>query len=232
MSSDSATRAIPLKSTIADEIRRRIVEGVYAPGQRISDKELTLELGGSRTPIREALLELKSEGLVVVRPQHGTFVFDASQEDIRNLCALRGIYEAGAVRFGVENNRAQLALSLKRCITNATTALQNGDWVACERLDREFHETLIESSGNPLLIDAYRLIADKVNVLRHRLPRTRERLARALKQHRRIAEFVEHGDAEAASMELSSHVGNVYTQLARKIAASASVAKAPSAIHR
>ena len=213
MSSVAAARAVPLKSAIASEIRRRIVEGIYAPGQRISDKELTLELGASRTPVREALLDLKSAGLVVMRPQHGTFVFEASADETRDICELRGIYESGALRLSLGRAPERVAAPLKSCITKSAAALRSGDLAAFEKLDRQFHETLIDLSANPYLIDAYRLIADKVNVLRHLLPQTRERMAKALTQHRRIARLAENRDVEKACAELASHVRNVHRQL-------------------
>ena len=202
-----------MQAAIADEIRQRIIAGHYAPGQRISDKALTLELGASRTPVREALLRLQSEGLIVMRPQHGTFVFAASDGDVRDICDLRGIYEAGALRLGMQHDARALSAALKACLSSAAEALRQGDLAACERGDRAFHEALIAHSGNAFLIDAYRLIADKVNVLRHRLPHTRERLATALKQHRQIAAQVARGDVAGASSALTAHVRNVYRQL-------------------
>ena len=204
----------PLKAAIADEIRGRIVDGRYPPGSRVSEKELTLELGASRTPVREALLQLQAEGLIVMRPQSGTFVFDPTAGEVRDLCELRGIYEAGALRLAAARDAAGLAAVLSATVKAARVALRASDLAACERLDREFHEAIIARSGNALLVESYRRIADKVNVLRHQLPRTRERMGKALLQHAAIVELVAGGKVSSACAELAAHVRNVQALLA------------------
>ena len=73
---------LPSKSIVASEIRSRITTGRLPLGARISDKQLAAELHVSRTPVREALVQLKSEGLVIMRPQSGTFVVDLTIEDV------------------------------------------------------------------------------------------------------------------------------------------------------
>src|SRR5215468_9846283 len=95
-----AMESRPLKGVVADEIRNRIIVGALNFGERVSDKDLATELRVSRTPVREAILQLQSEGLIVVRPRSGTFVFDLSAEDLREICDLRGLFEAGAIRMG------------------------------------------------------------------------------------------------------------------------------------
>ena len=97
---------LPSKTTVAAEIRSRITTGRLALGARISDKQLAAELDVSRTPVREALVQLQSEGLVVMRPQSGTFVVDLTIEDVRQICATRAILEAGALRLAAETGSA------------------------------------------------------------------------------------------------------------------------------
>jgi DNA-binding GntR family transcriptional regulator len=72
----------PSKSAIAEGIRARIRSGELPLGARISDKVIASELGISRTPVREALVQLQTEGLVVIRPQSGTFVTDLTPTDV------------------------------------------------------------------------------------------------------------------------------------------------------
>ena len=100
MISETGVDARPLKGVVADEIRSRIIVGRIDLGARISDKELASELKISRTPVREALLQLQAEGLVVVRPRSGTFVFDLSPDELQQISELRGLFEAGANSTG------------------------------------------------------------------------------------------------------------------------------------
>ena len=92
----------PSKSAIAEGVRVRIRSGELPLGARISDKVIASELGISRTPVREALVQLQTEGLVVIRPQSGTFVTDLTPTDVLQICATRCVLEVGALRLGGE----------------------------------------------------------------------------------------------------------------------------------
>jgi DNA-binding GntR family transcriptional regulator len=203
----------PLKGIVADEIRGRIVGGALNLGERVSDKDLACELRISRTPVREALLQLQAEGLIVVRPRSGTFVFDPSPDDLRAISDLRGLFEAGAVRMGAAQQPDRMVSALTTRVAEAALALEAGDFARCEALDTAFHETLIELSSNKYLIESYRTISDKVRALRSRLPQTRERIANAIAQHRRIVDLIAVGRTDAAADEIGMHVRNVHALL-------------------
>jgi DNA-binding GntR family transcriptional regulator len=202
----------PLKGVVADEIRHRIRVGALGFGERVSDKVLATELRISRTPVREAILQLQSEGLIVVRPRSGTFVFDLSADDLREICELRGLFEAGAIRMGARQHE-RMVIALAARVAEAALALDAGDFARCEELDASFHETLIELSANKYLIESYRTISDKVRALRSRLPQRRDRIGNAIAQHRRIVDLIAVGHIEAAAEEVTLHVRNVHTQL-------------------
>jgi len=199
----------PSKAMVVAEIRSRITGGRLALGARISDKQLAAELDVSRTPVREALLQLQTEGLVVMRPQSGTFVVDLLIEDVRQICATRAILEAGAIRLAAETGSADLMGRLGLLVGRAAVALDDGDLALCDELDCQFHEGIVAASGNDYLIRAYSGISDKLRALRHRLPRERQRMARAIAQHRHIADLLAAGRVEQATAEIGSHVVNV-----------------------
>ena len=202
-----------LKTLIAGRIRECIATGQLALGQRLSDKQLADEMRVSRTPVREALLQLQTEGMVVMRPQSGTFVFELSLQEIAEICELRGIFETGALRVGAAAGSDHLAQTLRSHTLAARAALKKGDLARCEALDTAFHESIIDLSGNRLLVEAYKTISDKVRALRHRLPHERKRFAAALAQHETIVEAIARGRTEAASEELADHVRNVHRLL-------------------
>jgi DNA-binding GntR family transcriptional regulator len=199
----------PLKSKVAAEIRDRIVVGALNLGQRVSDKTLASELQISRTPVREALLQLQAEGLIVMRPRSGTFVFDLSSEELKEVCDLRGVFEVAAIEMGASIHPERMVSGLATRIAEAAVAMESGDFAKCEQLDTAFHETLIGLSGNKYLIESYRTISDRVRALRSRLPQTRERISRAIAQHRRIVDLLALGQSHAAADEIRKHVQNV-----------------------
>ncbi|NVO13634.1 MAG: GntR family transcriptional regulator [Rhodoplanes sp.] len=201
--------ATPLKSEIAGGLRALIRSGRLPLGARISDKQLAADLGISRTPVREALVQLQSEGLVVMRPQSGTFVIDLQADDIRQLCAMRGIIEVGALRFGGERMARESLAQLGFLVGRAAISLRDGDLAQCDELDCEFHEAIVATSANSYLIKAYGGIADQLRALRQRMPREPERMARAIAQHRIIVDLWAAGRTEDAASQLHDHVGNV-----------------------
>ncbi len=197
------------KGEIADRIRRRITSGQMALGARIGDKQLARELDVSRTPVREALLQLQSEGLVEIRPQSGTFVFDLTVRDIHDICATRAILETGAIRFLLAGSAGETLAELNTLVGHAALALEDGDLQECDALDWRFHENLIAATGNRYLIRAYRGISSQLRALRQRMPATRERVARAIGQHRRLIDLCAAGRSAEAEEQIATHVGNV-----------------------
>ena len=201
--------AMATKTDIAALIRDRITGGRLALGERISDRALAEDLNVSRTPVREALLQLQGEGLVVMKPQSGTFVFDSSDEDIRELCVARTVMETGAIRVLCARDDREALGQLGMLVGQAAVALEEGDLDACYDLDCKLHESLVGATANRYLIAAYAGLSSKLRALRTRMPRERDRLAAAIEQHRRILDLCAADRVERAVEELSDHVGNV-----------------------
>jgi DNA-binding GntR family transcriptional regulator len=185
------------------------VTGALPLGARLSDKEIAAEMNVSRTPVREALLQLQSEGLIVVRPRSGTFVFGVSEADLSEICEMRSLFETGALKMAAALHPGSLVGALTYPVAEAALALEDKDYARCEVLDTVFHETLIALSGNRYLVESYRTISTKVRALRSRLPQNHARIAGAIAQHRRIIDLVALGKADAASAEITNHVRNV-----------------------
>ncbi len=196
-----------MKASLAGAIRELIASGTLRLGARISDKALAGELGVSRTPVREAILALASEGLVTIRPQSGTFVFRPEPGEIAALCAFRGVLETGAIRLAPDPGA--LAARLAGLCDGAAQSLEAGDLEACEERDTAFHAAIVSAAANPHLAQAHRAIADKVRALRHTLPATRPRVASAIAGHRAIAAALSAGRPEEAAALLAAHVEGV-----------------------
>tara|TARA_R110002110_G_scaffold30681_5_gene108469 strand:+ start:970 stop:1638 length:669 start_codon:yes stop_codon:yes gene_type:complete len=206
---DAFVEPLTSKPAIADLIRDQIVTGRLAMGARIADKQLATDLSVSRTPVREALLQLQSEGLVEIKPQSGTFVFSLTAADIGEICALRVILETGAIRSLLAGNAKESLVLPGLIVGRAALALEDGDMAACDALDWQFHESLIAATGNQYLIRAYRGISSQLRALRQRMPRHEDRIAQAIAQHRRLIDLCAAGRLDAAVEQISGHVGNV-----------------------
>lgn len=197
------------KARVVAHVRELIRTGAAPLGGRLSDKKISGELGLSRTPVREALLQLQSEGLVVMRPQSGTFVVDLGAEELRQVCALREILETGALRVAAETASHSEISELGMLVGRASIALADGDLAGCDAFDCEFHEALVAASRNAYIVKSYRGIADQLRALRHRMPRDAQRMAAAIAQHRYVIDLWAAGRLDQAVSELGQHVRNV-----------------------
>lgn len=190
---------ISLKNYIIQEVRKRIIDGRYTAGQRLSENTLAKELETSRAPVRDALMTLRAEGLVLVYPQRGSFVFNPSPEECRALCEVSGVYEVGALTLAMEYNAEKLCYVLDEQMQLGEQALKDNNMLNWAKADRLFHESIIDLSANPFLSAAYQAIGSRMSALVHRLPSSRERIASSLAQHRGILSMVCNRDLTRAA---------------------------------
>lgn len=195
-----------LTALAVDEIRARIVRGELGLGAPLSENALALELGVSKTPIREALLQLKMEGLVSIQPQRGSFVFDMSVDEIRQLGELRETLEVTALRRAVARNRTALVADLAAVAEGMAKAVADVDAGSYRVLDAEYHRALFEHSGNRYLADCYAGLAFRIQALRARLCSDPALNAVSLADHRRLRDLIAAGDDQAAEALLVAHM--------------------------
>lgn len=188
-----------LKSYILQEVRTRIIDGRYEPGQRLSENTLARELSTSRAPVHDALLTLRGEGLVQVYPQRGSYVFNPTNDESLALCEVSAVYEMGALTLAMEHNPDKLCDLLGEQVQFGELALENNDMAAWASADRSFHQTVITLSSNPFLVDAYQTISSRIATLVYRLPSSRERIASSVEQHKAILRMICRRDLGRAS---------------------------------
>lgn len=199
-------RAKSLTEQAADEIRQRIVFGDVALGSSLSENTLAAELGVSKTPVREALLQLKSEGLVSIQPQRGSFVFEMSASEIVQLGELRETLEVSALRLACKYDKEGLLEDLRAVLDRMKKALARNDAASYRKLDAEFHRAMFERSANKYLLAAYLGIAFRIQALRTRLSANPVLNRSSFKEHEKLHKLVDGGRVQDAVALLSSHV--------------------------
>jgi DNA-binding GntR family transcriptional regulator len=199
-------RARTLTEQAADEIRARIIRGNFQLGEALSENMLAAELGVSKTPVREALLQLKLEGLVDIQPQRGSFVFQMSAQEVVELSELREILETAAVLRALERDRDGVADALGIIVDGMKAALDGGDFPAYRDLDAVFHQTIVDHCGNEFLKESYAGITFRVQALRTRLSVDSALNSTSLEEHRQILAQIKAGDAARLRCLLSEHI--------------------------
>lgn len=195
-----------LTEMVADEVRARIIDGRIRLGAGLSEKGLAAELGISKTPVREALLQLKQEGLVQVQPQRGTYVFRLEPEQVVMLSELREVLEIAAAQAALTRNAAALAERMNSLYGEMRDAYEADDRVAYHKLDGAYHEALIELSGNDYIRNAYRQISFCIAALRSRLSNEAQLNKLSIADHREMLRLIKARDAAGLKKLLRSHI--------------------------
>ncbi len=199
-------RGPSLTDQAAEEIRARIVRGVFQLGEPLSEIALANELGVSKTPVREALMELKRQGLVEVHPQRGTFVFDMNATQVEKLSEQRAILETAALALALGKDREGLGRRWREIVEAMRQALTEEDAERYRTLDGDFHRTMFELADNPFLLEAFDLIAFRVQALRNRLSRDPDLNSTSFQEHIRLADMVAAGAVAPVDATLRGHI--------------------------
>jgi len=194
-----------LTRMVIEALRQGIVENRFALGEQLSEVTIAAQLGVSRTPVREAFLALKEQGLVEIRPQRGTFVFTMTRGEFQALAELRGVLELGALRLAAARDTGTLVVRLTTLV-EAMAALPGDGLGEGLALDTAFHAALIEASGNPWLVEVYARIAGKIEAIRQRWQMRHGDIRRIAQDHARIVQAVRTGELDEASRLLDSHI--------------------------
>lgn|GEM_PF-456017 len=191
-----------------DWVRARILSGVFAGGRLLSEGEVAEAVGVSRTPVREAFLQLAAEGMLTLYPKRGALVVPVSADELREVLLARTLIEpwAAGVLAGREARSSDVA-AMRRIVAKGTKVFERADPQGFQESDRQFHEYLVAAAGNRLVAGFYSSLHDlQVRggslAVRNRPSRGQESLA----QHAAIVDAITRGDVDAASDLARSHV--------------------------
>lgn len=195
-----------LTEVTAIRIREAIISGELALGSKLSEQRLSETLGVSRSPVRDALATLQSEGLVNISPKRGSFVFTPDLRNLDELCEHRSILEAAAARMGIARNHAALSEQVEHAISAMQSALDAEDSHAYTIGDMWFHEAIVDSCANRSIIRAYSHTISPLKALRthlYTILNANPRLSMAA--HIAIRDACRDGDADKAATLLEGH---------------------------
>jgi DNA-binding GntR family transcriptional regulator len=189
-----------------DKISSAIVYGRLDLGEPLSEAELAKALNVSKSPIRNAINELRARGLVEIIPQSGTYVFTPTREMIVELSEFRFMLEENALRASMERNRDAMVGEMQEIIREMQGAWAASDALAVKKFDTEFHWCFIRHSGNSYLTAAYSDISPLVEALRYRFMDTVSYRNKAFEEHQRIVELLLDERIDKVVRVLRDHV--------------------------
>ncbi|MBV7504372.1 GntR family transcriptional regulator [Bacillus sp. sid0103] len=203
-------RSEDLANKVYNRLKIAITTQIIKPGERIDINGLAQQWEVSRTPIKDAIARLSNEGLIIVKPKIGTYVTQFSNIDMLELIQIRLLIEGGVARDIIEHvtdeKLAELEMNLSLMEEELAKDERDHDFFTFNDLDANFHELLVEISGNSQLLKIYRSLNFHTQVARFYFNRYSERFEMNREDHKNIVDSIKNKDVERLEMVMKKHI--------------------------
>lgn len=217
---DASLQAITAEASITDRvrdsIREAIIDGRLAPGSLHSVQSLASSFAVSRTPVREALIDLEGRGMVEFERNRGVRILQTSIHDLEEILALRILLEVPAAHRAAEQATEETASALSDELQAMRRAARDRDEVTMMAHDRRFHEIINEASGNSRLAAYVDSLRDLILTRgASTVGRSRD-LPAIVREHEAVIAAIEANDPAAAAAAMKAHLVNTSSLLLRQ----------------
>jgi DNA-binding GntR family transcriptional regulator len=197
-------RHLSLRDQVLAELRTRIIDAQYRPGERLTEDRLAADFGVSRNPVREALRVVEAEGFVELQPRRGAVVAAPDERTMRDMFAARAVLEPLGARIAAGRATSEELAALRRLLDDARDATRDGDFVRVAELNSALHQAVMRMSGNRWLVQFSTAMYRHVHWV-FRLGAS-ARAAHSWEEHVRLVEALEAHDPDAAEQAARDHV--------------------------
>lgn len=195
-----------LYQEVAERLRQRIFAHELTPGTWIDEQKLAEQYGISRTPLREALKVLASEGLVELKPRRGCYVTEISAQDLDDIFPLMAMLEGRCAADAVKRAKAGDLKDLKAIHDRLEAAARDGRIDAFFEANQEFHKKIQELAGNRWMLSVIQDLRKVLKLSRLHSLSLEGRLQQSLDEHRLIMAAFEGSDAAKAEQLMHDHL--------------------------
>ncbi|WP_194420952.1 GntR family transcriptional regulator [Microbacterium abyssi] len=204
---------MPDNSDVRDQLREAILRGAYAPRQRLIEADLAEEYGASRFTLRNALIQLASEGLVELQPNRGARVREITAEEAIEITEIRQAVESLVAARAAEKVTDEQIAFLRQVGDDMRTAVDQNDFMRYSELNSTLHSTLRDIADHSASTRVLEQLHGQMVRHQFRLFLVPGRPSLSLPEHLAIIEGVCARNPEAAGDAMSVHVGSVITTL-------------------
>jgi DNA-binding GntR family transcriptional regulator len=202
------TSAASLSVKVFEVLEGQILNGTYAVGDQLVESKISLELGVSRTPVREALKQLELDNLVATIPNKGTFVVGVSTDDIKDIYTIRIAIEGISAMWAAERISDEKIKELENLVELQEFYSAKNEILQIVQLDTKFHEIIYDASGSRTLRNTLKSFHTHVKHARESSFLSAGRTKTAVEEHREIFEAIASHDGEKAKTLIENHITN------------------------
>ena len=199
-------RAKTLHQEVADQIRKMIHKGILVKGQKINEKQLCESMGVSRTPVREALRMLKSEGLIELIPHKGAFISQPCIEEINDMFEVMSVLEGTCARLAATKMKEKDFIKIESLHEKLEEHYKKRNHEAYLKSNNVFHFFIQEAAGNKVLNEVINGLRQKVLLYRQRQLYQPERFGQSIREHRDIMDAFRRRDPASAESLMKHHL--------------------------
>ncbi len=208
-----------LHEELVERLRNLVVEDTLKPGEKVPEKDLCEAFGVSRTPLREALKVLASEGLVVLQANRGARVAEVTREELEKTFPIIAVLEELAGELACQNlSDAEIEVIETRHAAMVKAYLAK-DRKTYFQANQDIHNALIEGACNDILETHHRLLASRVRRARFMANLSDDRWAQAIQEHEQMMEKLRVRDAAGLGQLMKTHMMNKYAAHIRALEA-------------
>jgi len=200
------TQPLPLAKMAYQALRDSILAGHLSPGEIYNEMALAKEFGISRTPVREALLELSAQGLVTFLPRRGVMVTHYNRQDVEEVFELRKVIELAAIEKIARSSPPCDLTDIEKSLANQQNKMKKMDYIGFLQADRTFHSTFSKMTGNGRLVGILENIRDMIHLMGREALGRASRWEEVIAEHKNVLEAVKQGKQVKAKKAMDYHL--------------------------
>ncbi|MEX0350366.1 MAG: GntR family transcriptional regulator [Paracoccaceae bacterium] len=208
-----------LHEELVERLRNLVVEDVLKPGEKVPEKQLCDSLGVSRTPLREALKVLASEGFVVLQANRGARVASVTREELENTFPVLAALEQLVGELACQQMDSVEIQRIESSHKDMLNAYKARDRQAYFKANQDIHQALIQGARNDILENHHKLLAARVRRARFMANLSDERWAQAIDEHEAMMELLKARNADGLGKTMKLHMMNKLSALLKALEA-------------
>ena len=199
---------VTLHEAVLNQLRDMIIEGRLLPGARINEGQIGASLGVSRTPLREAIKTLASEGLIEIVPAKGAIVRRFSENDIREVLEVLKVLEQSAARLACVRASDRDIAAIRKLHDEMMARYATRDRLSYFKLNQSIHSAIVRAADNAMLVEMHDMLQARIKRIRFVGNETPDRWAGAVAEHEEMILALAARNADALSEVLGRHLDN------------------------